>query len=164
MPPLPDRLPAIFLGRKSAPHCRELSFSEWHSPTATLAWDLDDSRTHAYSASRLWLDLDEAGFGASSNLAGKFYSVTLGERDLLKRRFSVAALILSRADRYQRRIAGPKIAISTNTIAETISPVFIGLFPDHDSATHIKPSTSAAGLCYTSSEQGGDCDEKNLRF
>ena len=35
--------------------------------------------------------------------------------DLLKRRFAVAALIRSRADRYQRRITGPKIAISTST-------------------------------------------------
>ena len=39
------------------------------------------------------LDLDEAGFGARGDLAGKPYSVTHGDCDLLKRRFSLAVLI-----------------------------------------------------------------------
>ena len=61
----------------------------------------------------------EAGFGASGNFAGTLYAI----RDyFLMRRLALAACIVSRADRYQVRIAGPNIAISTSMIAETITP------------------------------------------
>ena len=45
----------------------------------------------------------------------------------MRRGLSVAECILSRADLYQSRIIEPKVAISANRMAETISPVTIAL-------------------------------------
>jgi hypothetical protein len=56
---------------------RELCLGERHATTASLTWDLRKGRGSS-SAPGLGSGLDEAGFGARGNLAGKLYSVTHG--------------------------------------------------------------------------------------
>ena len=56
--PLSDQLPPIFLGGQTAAHGRELLLGEGHPDAATLA---------RY--------LDEAGFGAGSDFAGKLEAI-----------------------------------------------------------------------------------------
>ena len=75
--PLADELPPIFLSRQPAAHRRELCLGERHATTASLTWDLRKGRGSS-SAPGLGSDLDEAGFGARGDLAGKLYSVTHG--------------------------------------------------------------------------------------
>ena len=62
--------------REFTAHGRELGLGERNSGSAPLTRNLDEGRLQAHFASRFRLDLDEAGFGASGNLAGKLYSVT----------------------------------------------------------------------------------------
>ena len=73
MSPLADELPPIFLSRKPAAHRGKLCLGEGHSSTTTIPWYF---RKPLSDATWLGPDLDEAGFGARGNLAGKLYSVT----------------------------------------------------------------------------------------
>ena len=70
LPELADKFQPIFFSRKPAAHRRDLCLGEGNSATAALTRNLHKGRGSGL-ASRLWLDLYEAGFGARGDLRGR---------------------------------------------------------------------------------------------